>query len=149
MITYHCEALTLCPTGHPNCSISLHNLAITLCSCYDQSGRMEDLEEVIMYNHEALSLHPIGHPNHSPSLNNLASTVLACYGQLDTIEYLEEVITCSHEALAFHPSGHHQQTQGLLPKCFSSALVVLHSNCSGCSLHSKGISSSQCFTALL
>ena len=47
VITYHCEALTLCPTGHPSCSTSLNNLATAVFACYEQLGRMEDLEEAI------------------------------------------------------------------------------------------------------
>ena len=68
-ITYNCE--TLCPLGHPKHSLSLSNLANTVLARFAQSGRMEDLEDVITYNREALTLHPVGHPNRSSSLNNL------------------------------------------------------------------------------
>jgi hypothetical protein len=44
-ISSHREALTLHPSGHPNRSIFLKNLANALSSCFQHSGRMEDLEE--------------------------------------------------------------------------------------------------------
>jgi hypothetical protein len=55
-ITYHREALTLCPPGHPNRSSSLNNLASAVHTRYKQLGSMEDLEEVITYHREALTL---------------------------------------------------------------------------------------------
>ena len=43
------EALTLCPSGHQDCSTSLSNLANMLLTRHKQ-GSKEDLEEVIGYN---------------------------------------------------------------------------------------------------
>ena len=68
VITYHRQALSLHPLGHPKYYISLSNLANAVFSRYIQSGRMEDLEEVI--------LRPPGHPDRFKSLNNLAAMVI-------------------------------------------------------------------------
>ena len=38
VITYHHEALSLCPTGHPFRSPSLNNLANAVLTRYKQSG---------------------------------------------------------------------------------------------------------------
>jgi hypothetical protein len=72
VITYHREALTLCPPGHPDRSIFPQQPCNAVLTRYEQSGRMEDLEEAITYHREALTLCPPGHPNRSSSLNNLA-----------------------------------------------------------------------------
>ena len=80
-ITYSCEALSLCPPGHPNRPTSLDILANAVFIRYEQSHRMEDLEEVIAHRREALSLHPPNHPVCSKSLNDLANAVLARYVQ--------------------------------------------------------------------
>jgi hypothetical protein len=78
VITYHREALTLCPPGHPNRSTSLNNLASAVLTRYEQSGRMEDLEEAITYHREALTLCPPGHPDRSiPSTTLLMQFLLA------------------------------------------------------------------------
>jgi Na+-translocating ferredoxin:NAD+ oxidoreductase RNF subunit RnfB len=74
-ISSHREALTLCPPGHPNRSISLNNLANALSTRFEQSGRMEDLEDAISSHREALTLCPPGHPDRSSSLNNLANAL--------------------------------------------------------------------------
>jgi len=52
-ITYHCQALALCPPGHPKRSTSLGNLATTLSTRFQQSGRMEDLEESFTLHEQA------------------------------------------------------------------------------------------------
>jgi hypothetical protein len=66
------EALAICPPGHPNRSSFLNNLANSIDTRYKQSGRMEDLEEMITYHREALTLCHPGHRNRPSSLNNLA-----------------------------------------------------------------------------
>ena len=90
------RSLFLRPLGHPGRSTTLSNLATAVFSRYKQSGRMEDLEEVIAYNHEALSLRPPGHPDRSASLNNLEKWVLLVMIMKD----LEEVITHRRGALS-------------------------------------------------
>ena len=80
-ILYNREALSLCPIGHPDHSMSLDNLGIALCAHYRQLGMLEDCEEAITCHREALSLRPIGHPDRSISLSNLASAVYIRYRQ--------------------------------------------------------------------
>ena len=94
---------TLHPPGHPDCSASLNNLANAVCACYEQWGRMEDLENVIIYHREALTLCPLGHPGHSSSLNNLAIAIFTCHEQSGRMEDLKEVITYHCEALTLRP----------------------------------------------
>ena len=53
-------------------STSLNNLANTLYTRFEQSGRTEDLEGAIAYHRQALTFRPPGHPDRSYSLNNLA-----------------------------------------------------------------------------
>ena len=42
------EALSLCPQGHPDRSMSLNNLALHLSTQYDQLGALRDLDEAIV-----------------------------------------------------------------------------------------------------
>ena len=81
VITYHREALSLRPPGHPNRSASLSYLAGAIFARYLQFGNLKNLEEGITYYREALSLRPPGHPDRSTSLKNLACAVLTCYEQ--------------------------------------------------------------------
>ena len=113
MITYHRETLTLRPPGHPDRSSSLNNLALAVYTRYEQSGRIEDLEDVITYHREALSLRPPGNPDRSSSLNNLALAVLTRYEQSSRIEDLEDVITYHREALTLRPPGHPDRSTSL------------------------------------
>jgi hypothetical protein len=55
-----------------------HLLSITSrmpCPLFQQSGRMEDLEEAITCHREALTLRPHGHPDRSSSLSNLGVAI--------------------------------------------------------------------------
>ena len=113
MITYHREALSLRPSGHPDRSPSLGNLADALFARYMQLGNMENLEEGITYYREALSLRPPGHLDRSTSLNSLATAVLTRYEQCGRMEDLEEVIAISHEALSLCPPGHQDHPESL------------------------------------
>jgi hypothetical protein len=74
-IIFHCDALVLCPSGHPNRSSSLNNLAGAIGTRFEQTGQMQDLEEAITYHRDALALNPPGHPNRSSSLDNLADAM--------------------------------------------------------------------------
>jgi tetratricopeptide (TPR) repeat protein len=102
VITYHRKALTLCPTGHPDRSMSLSILASAVLARCELLSTMEDLEEAITYLREALTLHPHGHADRSYSLNKLANAVLTQYEQSGRMEDLKEVITYHREALS-HP----------------------------------------------
>ena len=99
VMTYHHEALTLRPPGHPDRSMSLNNLANALLAHYKQSGSMEDLEEAITYHHEALTLCPPGHPGHCTSLNNLAIVYLTRYENSSMVEDFEESFLLREQAV--------------------------------------------------
>jgi hypothetical protein len=73
MIYYHDPLTLCCPIpGHRDHSSSLNDRANTVLTRYEQSGRIEDLEDVITFHREALTLRPPGHPDRFSSLNNLA-----------------------------------------------------------------------------
>ena len=119
-ITYHREALTLIPTGHPYRSISLNNLGMALHILFKQSCRMEDLHDAIAYHREALTLYPIGcsteislQPDRSTSLRNLANAIFTRYEQSGSMEDLEEVITYNREALTLRPPDHPERSTTL------------------------------------
>ena len=50
-ISSHCEALIVSPIGHPHRSDSLYKLANSLYTRFEQSGRIEDLEEPSRVKH--------------------------------------------------------------------------------------------------
>ncbi|KAH7918232.1 hypothetical protein BV22DRAFT_1134750 [Leucogyrophana mollusca] len=74
-IDHYRASLSLRPAGHPDRSSSLNNLALTLCTRFNQFGDRDDLDDAIELNRAALALHPPGHPDRSMSLNNLANTL--------------------------------------------------------------------------
>ena len=103
-ITYHCEALTICPHGHLDYSNFLNNLASAVLTRYEQSGRRDsDLEEGIIYHREALTVSPRGHLNRSNFLDNLINAVLTLYYQSGRMEDFEVVITYNLEAVTLCP----------------------------------------------
>ena len=87
---HNCEALILCPSGHPDRPMSLRNFAHAVHTRYRESGRMEDLEEGITYNRKELSLLPPDHPARSQSLYNLALVVHVRNEQSGKLEDFEE-----------------------------------------------------------
>ena len=107
------EALSLCPQGHPNRSMSLNNLAVSLSSRYKQLGAREDLDEAIVLNREALDLCPQEHPNRSMSLNNLAGDLSSRYNQLRAMEDLDEAIILARETLDRCLQGHPNRAMSL------------------------------------
>jgi hypothetical protein len=58
----HGQALELRPSGHPNRSVSLDNLANTFQMRFEQSGQLGDLNQVVMLYKQALELHPAAIP---------------------------------------------------------------------------------------
>ncbi|KAF8436229.1 CHAT domain-containing protein [Boletus edulis BED1] len=100
------EALELCPSGHPDQSVSLTRLAAHLGDRYRQLGVMRELEEAIVCDQEALDLRPTGHPDRSISLNGLAIRLSLRYKQLGNMEDLDEAIALDREALYLLPQGH-------------------------------------------
>ena len=89
---YYREALTLCCPipGHRDHSSSLNDRANTVLTRYEQSGRIEDLEEVITFYREALTLRLPCHPDRSSSLNDLAVAICARYEHSGKMEDLKE-----------------------------------------------------------
>ena len=112
-ITYHREALSLRPPGHPHRCISLTNLVNAFSTRYKRLGIEEDLEKAITYGQEALTLCPPGHPNRFASLHNLACVVLTRYERSGNPMDLENVITYNREALSLRPSGHPGRSKSL------------------------------------
>jgi hypothetical protein len=80
-VTYHREALSLHPSGHPDRPVSLYNSASTALACYKRLGQgcPGDLNQAITYYREALSLYAPGHPDCSAPLNNLANALFTRY----------------------------------------------------------------------
>jgi tetratricopeptide (TPR) repeat protein len=108
-VSWHSEALTLRPLGHPDHSISLNNLAAALGTRFSQSGTVEDLEEEISLHREALSLRPLGHPDRSMSLNNLANALYTRFNQSGRMEDLEESFILFNQAANDLTSSPHYQ----------------------------------------
>jgi hypothetical protein len=81
VITYHREALTLRPPGHPDRSHFPQQPCSAVLTRYEQSGRMEDLEEVITYSPRSTHSLSSWPPKSFHSLNNLANAVLTRYEQ--------------------------------------------------------------------
>jgi tetratricopeptide (TPR) repeat protein len=93
--------------------MSLNNLANGLFAYFQQLGRLEDLEKVIVHHCEALSLRPARHPDRSVSLFNLAAAFVTRFHQLRRMEDLEEGIVHYREALSLRPSGHPKRPKTL------------------------------------
>ncbi|EJC97613.1 uncharacterized protein FOMMEDRAFT_40844, partial [Fomitiporia mediterranea MF3/22] len=99
--------------GHPDRSMSLINLAVSLGARYNQYGRTEDLEEAIELERAALELRPQGHPNRSMSLDNLSSSLSTRYKRHGRSEDLEEVIKLKRAALELRPESHPDRSASL------------------------------------
>jgi tetratricopeptide (TPR) repeat protein len=63
------QSLNLRPSGRPDRSRPLNNLANTVYTRFEQLGNLEDLEEAIEHHCQALNLHASDHPAHASSLN--------------------------------------------------------------------------------
>ncbi|TEB18323.1 hypothetical protein FA13DRAFT_1746116 [Coprinellus micaceus] len=100
------EAAILRPSGHPDRSRSLANLATSLHSRFKLSDSAGDLDEAIVLQREVLELRPSGHPDRSWSLNNLATSLHSRFEPSDSAGDLEEAIVLHREALGLRPSGH-------------------------------------------
>ena len=94
-------------------STSLNNLANTLYTRFEQSGRTEDLEGAIAYHRQALTLRPPGHPDRSYSLNNLALVLSIRFEQSGMVEDLEDAISFHRHALTLRPPGHPNRSNSL------------------------------------
>jgi len=99
---------------NPHHHTFLNNLGATVFIRFQQSGRMEDMEEAITCHREALALCPRGHPNRAASLNNFANAVSTRFEKSRSMEDLEEAITCHREALTLRPHGHPARSSSLI-----------------------------------
>jgi len=100
------DALELRPTGNPNRSTSLGNLATVLRHRFQQAGERENLDEAISLHREALALFPACLPDRSSSLNNLANSLMTRFHQSGEQEDIEEAISLLRDALELFPAGH-------------------------------------------
>jgi tetratricopeptide (TPR) repeat protein len=100
------QALDLSPSGHPNRSTTLINLAAAIYRRFQQLGGMKDLEDAIAFNRQALDLYPTGHLGRFTILNNLALAVSTRFELLGRMTDLEEAIASHRQALDLRPSGH-------------------------------------------
>ena len=86
--------------------MSLNNIAKALLNRFNQSGKMEDLEDAISTHREALALRPLGHLHHTSSLNNLGVALVTRFDQLGRMEDLEDAIAFHREARSLFPPVH-------------------------------------------
>jgi hypothetical protein len=70
-------AVSLHSPGHPAQSGSLHLLALSISTRFEQLGRMEDLEESVVLYFDAQASLPTTHPLHATIQSRLASHILA------------------------------------------------------------------------
>ncbi|KZP19143.1 hypothetical protein FIBSPDRAFT_828515 [Athelia psychrophila] len=120
-IIYQRAALELCPPGHTAISERRTTIAqspsiisaIKLCTRFQQSGQMADLEQAIIHQQDALELHPPGNPNRPTSLNNLAGSLSTRFEQLGQMADLEQAIIYQRDALELRPPGHPNHSTSL------------------------------------
>ena len=103
MFSSNGKALTHIATDR---SMSLNTIAKALLYRFNQSGKMEDLEDAISTHREALALRPLGHLHHTSSLNNLGVALVTRFDQLGMNEDLEHAISFHREALSLYPPVH-------------------------------------------
>ncbi|EPT05822.1 hypothetical protein FOMPIDRAFT_1045122 [Fomitopsis schrenkii] len=106
-ITLHREALELRPTGHPDRSSSLNNLAIALQTRFKQLGDRADLDSAITLHREALELRPLA--TQIVARHSTMSLMHACILGMSSSEIARTLtvpITLHREALELRPSGH-------------------------------------------
>ncbi|KAL0575285.1 hypothetical protein V5O48_006686 [Marasmius crinis-equi] len=94
------RVVSLCPARHRRHAPALDQLAAAMRKRYDQTGKIEDVEEEITLHKEALQLRPEGHSDRPKSLNNLAKIIRVRFEMLGRSEDLEEAIGYAREALS-------------------------------------------------
>ncbi len=113
LILAQTQALSLCPTGHPDRPISLARLAYTLKRRYEQRGDVQDLESMLSMEREAKLLCPADHPKRSMFLLNLAYSLGKKYERFGDMESMDEMISLEREALHLCPSDHQNRSISL------------------------------------
>jgi len=112
-IDLHRAALVLRPHGHPDRSITLNNLALSLQDRFEERSVLADLDEAIDLHRAALALCPLGHPYQSMSLNNLALSLQARYKYQGVPSDLDEAIKLHRASLALSHPGHSNRSSSL------------------------------------
>ncbi|KAI5988113.1 hypothetical protein EDC04DRAFT_2912663 [Pisolithus marmoratus] len=105
-ITFGRAALELCPPGHRDRCVSLHNLGCDLRTRFMKQAAVADLEEAIELLRTTLELQPSGHPHRSSSLHQLSLCLWNRYENQGAVADLEEAITLGRAALELRPRGH-------------------------------------------
>ncbi|KAG2028323.1 hypothetical protein BDR03DRAFT_1019966, partial [Suillus americanus] len=100
-IQFRREAVSLCPEGHSDRDVYLHNLTISLELRFNHQGNPNDLDEAISLHEEVLCLWPIGHRYRHFSLNIL----VICFDTRGDIDDITRTVNLYHGALALHPPG--------------------------------------------
>ncbi|KAG1824845.1 CHAT domain-containing protein [Suillus subaureus] len=112
-VKLHRVALFLRSPGHPDQSLSLNRLVVSLRERFKHWGTMSDLDEVIELHRDALLLHPPGHSDRSASLSNLAACLRHRFRQGGIISDLDEAIELHRAALPLCPAGHSDRSASL------------------------------------
>ncbi|KAG1829949.1 TPR-like protein [Suillus variegatus] len=107
------DALLLYPPGHPDRSLSLNNLALSLRDSFQQRGIMSDLDESIELLRDALLLPPPGRSDRSMYLNNLALSLRERFLQRGMMSDLDESIELHRDALLPRPPSHPDRSASL------------------------------------
>ncbi|KAG0704972.1 CHAT domain-containing protein [Suillus ampliporus] len=105
--------LELCPVGHQDRPTALDELSTTLCECFIQRGRIEDIDESIQFGCEALSLCPEGYPDYGAYLNDLAFSLFHRFSHQRNSHDLHEALYLCEQALCLHPVGHKSRHMSL------------------------------------
>ena len=85
------EALSFCPQGHSDWSLSLTNLATRLSTRFKQLGAIQDLDEAIILARGALDPCPPARLR-SIILNNLAIDLSSRYQHLGAMQGLDTIV---------------------------------------------------------
>ncbi|KAH7919894.1 hypothetical protein BV22DRAFT_1074770, partial [Leucogyrophana mollusca] len=85
---------------------SIHDLADTVYSDFEQSHHREKLEEAIDHYRVSLGLRPAGHPERSTSLICLANTLSTRFDRFGDTADLDETMELERAALAMCSPGH-------------------------------------------
>ncbi|KAG1755619.1 TPR-like protein [Suillus lakei] len=99
-------ALQSCPPGHPDRSMYLNNLGLSLQNRFLQLGVPSDLDEAIEFLRAALPLYPPGDPFLPSSLNNLSISLRNRFQQRGVLSDLDEAIELLRNVLLLYPPGH-------------------------------------------
>ncbi|KAJ7843384.1 hypothetical protein B0H13DRAFT_2412643 [Mycena leptocephala] len=112
-IKLHRDAVQLGGFPHPNRSMFLNNLAITVNTRFDHGGDLRDLDEAIELQREVLEINAALSPTHSEFLHNLATSVQRRFMQQGDLKDLDEAIKLHQEALKIDATPHTKRSMFL------------------------------------